>query len=299
MNTNLLWPPLLAALLCVGPRSAAQDAHRLYLDELIGRENAFAQQATDGSTRQAFLSALDSGSVLFSGNQPVNGYRQWEGRPENKEGLLYWFPAVAGVSAGGDLGFTSGPSTYSKQRGDAEPVYYGYYFSIWRREPGGAFKLLLDAGTTRPKPQGTDRMGEKKLEDGAPLVNRPASKASGTQAALLEAEKRLNQQASTDPGKAYETVLAPGVWLLREGMTVGKNKADALRMIGASNVQSYGFTTRGSGLAQTRDFAYTYGEALVTYQEAGGAKKRPGVYIRAWEATGKAWQLVGDLLSHQ
>jgi hypothetical protein len=45
--------------------------------ELIGSENAFARQVRKRGARPAFLDALNSNSVLFSGNQPVNGYQLW------------------------------------------------------------------------------------------------------------------------------------------------------------------------------------------------------------------------------
>jgi ketosteroid isomerase-like protein len=283
-------------------RAAAQNqtTRRQQLDELVSSENAFAKQATDFNTRKAFLDAIDSSSVMFSGNQSVNGYQLWQGRKENPDDLLYWFPAVAGVSASGELGYTIGPSIFKQKRDDPGPVYYGYYFSIWKRDRSGKFKVLVDAGTSRPKPGGADIMVEKQLTDGGPVAGRAAGKATGTKANLLEAEKRLNELALTQPGKAYRAYLANEVWLLREGMPVGKNKADALRMVSGSKVQSYGFTSKGNGIARSNDLAYTYGEALVTYREAeGGEKKRPGYYVRAWQYSGKDWQIIGELVGHQ
>jgi ketosteroid isomerase-like protein len=268
------------------------------LDELIGSENAFARLARERGTRPAFLDALDSNSVLFNANQPVNGYQLWLGRPDGNEGLLAWFPAVAAVAASGELGYTIGPSYY-KPHNDPEPVYFGYYFSVWRRDPAGRFKVLVDAGIPRPKPAGTDWMGEVQLHDGSPLAKRMTGTGGGTEATLRDAEARLHQVAKTRPKAAYRACLAPDAWVLRPHTPVRKGRETALRWLAQSEVQGCHFTSRGSGVAAGGDLAYTYGEVRATYRRAGGAKEQPGFYVRTWRHTGTGWQLTAELLNHQ
>jgi hypothetical protein len=70
------------------------------------------------------------------------------------------------------------------------------------------------------------------------------------------------------PGRR-PVMCCPDAWLLREGSPVGKSKPGALRLMGQAGVQSYGFTSKGSGVARSNDLAYTYGLVLATYRQAG------------------------------
>ena len=61
---------------------------------------------------------------------------------------LNWEPIRADVAASGDLGFTVGLSQSRRLDADGKPVVgTGKYTTIWRRQPDGSWKVVLDVGT--------------------------------------------------------------------------------------------------------------------------------------------------------
>lgn len=59
---------------------------------------------------------------------------------------LDWAPAWGDVSAAGDLGYTTGPFVFTDQGPAKRQPQRGYYFSIWRKQADGTWKVALDAG---------------------------------------------------------------------------------------------------------------------------------------------------------
>lgn len=67
---------------------------------------------------------------------------------------LRWQPVFAEVSSSGDLGYTHGTYVASGVDADGNPVQsYGKYVSIWRKQPDGTWKIVVDLGTPSPAPQ--------------------------------------------------------------------------------------------------------------------------------------------------
>jgi uncharacterized protein (TIGR02246 family) len=65
---------------------------------------------------------------------------------------LEWEPSRASLSDAGDLGFTLG--RYVSRRLDAQGQAVertGTYLSIWRREEGGAWRVVVDTGVPDPE----------------------------------------------------------------------------------------------------------------------------------------------------
>ena len=65
---------------------------------------------------------------------------------------LTWTPVDAGISQSADLGWTSG--TYEFRSVDKEgksTVEHGKYTSIWKKQPDGSWKVVLDMGNSTAK----------------------------------------------------------------------------------------------------------------------------------------------------
>ena len=64
---------------------------------------------------------------------------------------LHWEPVEAGLYRGGQLGWTRGRSEMRQRAGGATSVVYrGSYLTIWRLEPSGQWRVILDTGTGDP-----------------------------------------------------------------------------------------------------------------------------------------------------
>jgi ketosteroid isomerase-like protein len=71
-------------------------------------------------------------------------------RPENS---LRWEPVGGYISASGELGYTFGHSISRRPNEAGQTAdYFGKYVTIWKKQPGGSWKVVLDIGNRRPAP---------------------------------------------------------------------------------------------------------------------------------------------------
>src|ERR1043165_4031926 len=85
---------------------AAADA-RLVWDSLVEAERSFARTSITKGTKDAFMSVLAEESIIFR-PRAVNG-KKWFTENPGATTQLSWEPEFADISAGGDLGYTTGP----------------------------------------------------------------------------------------------------------------------------------------------------------------------------------------------
>jgi ketosteroid isomerase-like protein len=65
----------------------------------------------------------------------------------DKNNRLTWTPVDAGISSSADLGWTSGTYEFRSVGKDGKPtVSHGKYTSIWKKQPDGNWKIVLDMG---------------------------------------------------------------------------------------------------------------------------------------------------------
>jgi ketosteroid isomerase-like protein len=62
-------------------------------------------------------------------------------------GSLQWMPTAGGTAASGDLGYTVGTGVARGPQGQAG---YSKYITVWRREPNGEWRWVVDGGNPRP-----------------------------------------------------------------------------------------------------------------------------------------------------
>lgn len=67
-----------------------------------------------------------------------------------------WYPMYASVAASGDLGYTWGYYRWMSRddKGVPAPPATGKYLTIWRRDPSGRWKVVVDMGNQGPVPAG-------------------------------------------------------------------------------------------------------------------------------------------------
>src|SRR3954471_18767867 len=116
---------------------------------LVQMEHDFANAAASKGTREAFIEYLADDGIIFQPG-PVNGKKFWTERQPRK-GLLSWQPAFADVSRAGDLGYTTGPWEFRPNGPEDQPVAFGQYFTIWKKQRDGSWKAALDRGVTTEK----------------------------------------------------------------------------------------------------------------------------------------------------
>jgi hypothetical protein len=138
---------LAAVLLAASPALAAPVDPA----PVVAAERAFAADGLEMGVQASFLKHSAPEGIIF-GPEPVLAKAVF-GEPRPKGRALVWWPLWAGIARSGDLGFTTGPYTTDGKPG-------GYYFTVWAKQPDGAWKWLFDGGPpsdqTGAAPQGSD-----------------------------------------------------------------------------------------------------------------------------------------------
>jgi ketosteroid isomerase-like protein len=122
---------------------------------LIATDKAFSQMSVEKGLNAAFIYYADDSVVkVRDGNFPLVGKdtmaRIYLSRPDSGM-ILRWKPVKAEVSQSDDLGYTFGDwELYLKAK---DTTMYGNYISIWKKQPDGTWKYVLDAGSNTPKPE--------------------------------------------------------------------------------------------------------------------------------------------------
>lgn len=263
------------------------------LNSLVNTEREFARAAAALGTRDAFLAFLADDGIVFSPG-PVNGKKMWEARPR-RPGLLSWEPIYADISEAGDLGYTTGPWEFRPKGAEDKPAAFGNFMTIWKKQPDGTFKFMLDLGISNPQPT-----QNQTLQFSA--VKSKATKSASDQeievgrGQLLNMEREFSK-AVADKGalKAYSSYVADDVRLLREGKFpfVGKQQAEAALQASAGKLS---WQPLKSGVARSLDLGYTYG--TYDWKSADGLKDESGNYVRIWkrQANGN-WRVVMEVLN--
>ena len=99
----------------------------------------------------------EDGVALENGKSPVVGKvaivksANWD----PKEYQLSWTPTDAVMGPSGDIGYTWGHFEGHSKDANGNPVTTsGRYITIWRKQPDGNWKVVLDAGANEPAEAG-------------------------------------------------------------------------------------------------------------------------------------------------
>ena len=116
------------------------------LQEMVNAEQSFSKMAEEQNARDAFLAFIADDGLLFRPGA-VNGKKWLQEHPvppSDKNPLLAWQPAFAGMSASGDMGFTTGPWELKADRNDEKPSGYGHFVTVWKKQADGSWKCVAD-----------------------------------------------------------------------------------------------------------------------------------------------------------
>jgi ketosteroid isomerase-like protein len=119
-------------------------------------DSAFALAADLQGTGVAFASYIAPEGVVFVGSEIVIGsdaVRVLYDEQQRAGGTLNWRPIYADAAASGDLGFTIGESVFTGRGINGTVVQrFGKYLTIWKKQPGGEWRFVVDGGNVSPTP---------------------------------------------------------------------------------------------------------------------------------------------------
>lgn len=285
-------PSLMTMLLAQAPAPRPKALPpQAAVQNLVAAERAFAALAQERGVREAFLSVLAEDGLLFR-PRPENGKAFHKATPDDG-GRLVWEPVFADLSAAQDLGFTTGPWNLTEP-GDVDPKVYGHYVSVWKRV-GGAWKLLLDIGTTHPRLSKTPPLdiAPEALHPQA-FPARPGAKSAAR--SLADAEDAFSA-ACGNKGvlEGYRRWADDRIRAYRTGVAPVKTKSDLEALLGVSPRYSL-WEVMGQGLAESGDLAWTYGLAASRRTQNLDETPQTQAFLRLWRRRGAAgWRVVLDV----
>jgi len=127
-------------------RSTAHARH-----EMMSQERRLAFTLRGKGVAEALNEvAADRVWVFRDGAQPARGLVEAEDATREQPRRVEWLPAGSGVSVSHDLGYSYGLARRWAAAG-ARPDTSAY-LHVWRREPAGPWRLIVDVENPFPKP---------------------------------------------------------------------------------------------------------------------------------------------------
>ena len=280
--------------ICVGQsrRSSAS------LTSLVESERAFAKTSVKIGARPSFMMYFADDAVVFRPH-PVKYKEAMKDVPPPKnptEATLEWEPLWADISRSGDLGYTTGPSVWTDHSPAKRPTYYGFYFSFWKKQPTGEWKVVFDVGTELPGPYNGPRVLRSPAGVGR-RASMPTMNAHEQRSSLMIAEGEFLELARhKGTKKALEENLDKEARVYRQ-----KSRP----VVGIDSIQAY-FSDKPylstwepleGSVAEAGDLGYSYGSYAVKNGTKPGEEEK-GYYLHAWRRdASNRWRLVAEITS--
>lgn len=119
--------------------------------EIIAADKAMSEMALNDGFFKALSVYADPDFVkLNDGSFPITGKKAFDEKYSGHDGpkTLSWEPVFADVAASGDLGYSWGNWKFVQP----DTIYYGNYFTAWKKQADGSWKITLDGGNDTPAP---------------------------------------------------------------------------------------------------------------------------------------------------
>ena len=261
------------------------------LASLVETERAFARACVERGVRDSFLAFFADDAISFWPH-PVKAREALLKQPSPSERpttTLNWEPLLAVVSGAGDLGYTTGPSltTDDKQK----PIRSGYYFSIWRRQSDGSWKVELDIGIKTPP---TSSLPLSSLRTAVQFARGNKRHGAGDeQGVLMELERKF--YASPNVTEAFLKLITDDAQLNHDGHfpAVGRKE---IRAFLAEKRFKLRWEPIRAVVSSSDDFAYTYGKYTLEEIVESQASLKTGYYVHVWRRDAKdRWNLAVEV----
>jgi ketosteroid isomerase-like protein len=256
------------------------------LPRMVAAERAFAAATAEIGVRDGFLAffADDSISIIPGADGTkvtvVPARAGLEARPEPKLPLaaqLIWEPFTGQVSSDGTLGWLTGGYA-SLTTNTREIAAQGAYFSVWKRQPNGTWRVWLDEGISLP-----DVWRDASPFRAAPDPDTAAAATSSSTETIDQAEQSVRAG-----GDAWRARLAEALRLHRDGRMpfVGREAAIAGMTAEWTTVR---YTLTKTEAAASGDLGVTLGG----YDATTASGPEHGTWVRVWkrDVTG-GWRIV-------
>lgn len=287
LKTRVKHSILIAAAFAGLQRSvSAQNIAKV--NQVIMSEQAFNKLVERKGIKDAFLAVADPEGIVFRPNavKITDFYNSIDRQPGN----LSWQPKFARISAAGDLAFSAGPYVYQNGKDDTDKVF-GDYVSVWRTDPDGKLKLLIDLGIQHPEPE-----KEEVPDFKDPDTTRHGGSSKdpfSSKSIILNTDKIFNHELGVSVLASYKEFLSPEGRYYFPGFEPIAG-TDKIMQFLANEAITINAKTIDAGRSNSGDLAYTYGTARIRKGDIVSDYN----YVRIWEidATHK-WNILLEIFS--
>lgn len=142
---------IIAAVFMIGCRETKEADPEQLKQELIEADKTMSDLASTAGFNSSILTYADSNIIkLNDGQFPIIGKTAFTASFNKDKDVktISWSPVNAEVASSGDLGYSWGNWKFIAK----DTVYYGNYFTVWKKQADGNWKVALDGGNNTPKP---------------------------------------------------------------------------------------------------------------------------------------------------
>lgn len=264
-------------------------------EEIINSEYHFTDMASATTTRQAFLSHLAMDGLVVQRGEFVNGIHLWQNRQPDSS-LLSWYPAFIDVASSGDLGLSTGPWEFRKDRKDSAVSASGEFISIWRKQRDGKWEVAVDIGIAHDFPQHRTPPLDRPAEGQVLAENFEPPGMFPLNTELAELETEINERCRTEGASALTEYLSEESRVFRQGEFPFYG-IEASAFVLNSNEQ-YSCILSDGEIARSGDWAYAYGSVRFETTDDRENRERKAVYLRVWKKDRKSdWKVILEVIS--
>ena len=258
------------------------------LNAMVETEKAFIQMARAENRRDAFLFFLSDSVVTQGPNGPIKGKARLQQQPVTED-WLDWEVGYSDIAASGDFGFNSGPWNYRPKKTDEKPIAFGAFNSVWKKQPDGSWKNILDIGISHGPPAA----GEKVIWA---TSSRPLRKRQNSGTDVFQAEKEFQDAISVHKIDAYRKFLSSEARMMVSGY-LPFTGSQGLNEYHAACPSTSGTKVMAGETARSNDMGYVYGTTTVVFTKNGTEESKTTTFVRIWKREDSMWKIVLDVLS--
>lgn len=253
------------------------------MNSLVQAEKDFSTLCLAKGIKDSFIANFADDAIIFR-PAPVPGKKWYEGR-QPSAGILGWQPVLSEIAASGELGYNTGPYEY-RLLSDGKAAY-GEFFSFWKKQSDGKWKVVLDQGCEHSMPN-----NEVKLE--VIVSQSKVSDSKNDDFSILMQMDRKFSQISKEQGiqKAFAQFLAQKTRVMRPQFLPESSRDKALALV-AQEKGTLTWEPSGGDIAKSSDLGYTYG---LSQRDVDG-KIEKGSYVRAWRKENGDWKVAVDVMT--
>ena len=289
------------AILLVGLLFAAQKLSPPALNEMVATERAFAAMGAEKGVRESFFEYFGEEGISFTPH-PAK-FREFARKnplpdpPPPREFKLEWWPVYGDVAESGDIGYNTGPTLVTDLTPQNRPSRHGYFFSVWKKQPDGTWRVAVDMGADSPGPDPAhqDRLRYERAPQ-APSKGIPPRDPAQGRSEVLELESRFRETLAREGLRdGYLSVVGEHARVHRVKNFPVLGKKAIGDFFADRNLTLVEWEGIDGGVAESGELAYSYGRYELKPEEG---KTEKGYFTHVWKRDGAGeWKLVADVAS--